>query len=78
MLVNLMDERIFSPQHVCPSCLLADQSGQPRWRQGQLRCGRAIRKISDQQPDQYQCLMGFRIANIQLSKPALDEGESCI
>ena len=65
MLVILMDEQILAPQHVCQSCLLADQSGKPRWRGGQLRCGYAIRKLTTQQPDQYQCLMGFRIANIQ-------------
>lgn len=65
MLVILMDEQILAPQHVCQSCLLADRSGQPRWRGGQLRCGRAISKLTEQQPDQYQCLMGFRIANIQ-------------
>lgn len=65
MLVILMDEQILAPQHVCQSCLLADQSGKPRWHGGQLRCGYAIRKLTAQQPDQYQCLMGFRIANIQ-------------
>jgi hypothetical protein len=65
MLVILMDEQILSPQQVCPSCLLADQRGQPRWRGGQLRCGNVIRKLSEQQPDQYQCLMGFRIANVE-------------
>lgn len=65
MLVILMEEQILAPQHVCQSCLLADQSGQPRWRGGQLRCARVIHKIASQQPDQYQCLMGFRIANIE-------------
>ncbi len=65
MLVILMDEQILAPQHVCQSCLLADQSGQPRWRQGQLRCGQVIRNEREQQPDQYKCLMGFRIANIE-------------
>ena len=65
MLVILMDNQIVSPQHICPTCLLADQSGQPRWRQGQLWCGQAIRKLTPSQPDQYQCQMGFRIANIE-------------
>jgi len=65
MLVILIDEQILAPQHVCQSCLLADQSGKPRWRGGQLRCGQEIRKLTAQQPDQYQCLMGFRIANIE-------------
>ncbi len=65
MLVILMDEQILAPQHVCQSCLLANQSGQPRWSQGQLRCGQAIRKLTLAEPDQYQCQMGFRIAKIE-------------
>lgn len=65
MLVILMDNQIFAPQQVCQSCLLADGSGQPRWRQGKLYCGRAIRKLTEQQPDQFECLMGFRVANIE-------------
>ena len=65
MLVILMDEQILTPHYVCQSCLLADRSGHPRWRQGQLRCGHAIRKLTEEQPDQYECLMGFRIVNIE-------------
>lgn len=65
MLVILIEDQILAPQHVCQSCLLADQSGQPRWSQGQLRCGQAIRKLSTQQPNQFRCLMGFRIAQIE-------------
>lgn len=64
MLVVLMDEQILSPSQVCQSCLLADKNGQPRWQQGRLRCGHAIRKLSNNQPDQYECEMGFRIANV--------------
>lgn len=65
MLVILMDEQILSPACVCQTCLLADQSGQPRWRQGKLGCGHAVRKLTPQQPDQYECEMGFRVANVQ-------------
>jgi hypothetical protein len=65
MLVILMEDRILSPQVVCQTCLLADRSGQPRWRGGQLRCGNAISKLTENQPDQYQCQMGFRVANIE-------------
>lgn len=65
MLVILMDNQLISPQQVCQTCLLADQSGQPRWHRGQLRCGHAIRKLNENQPDQYECQMGFRIANIE-------------
>ncbi|WP_373530545.1 hypothetical protein [Nostoc sp.] len=65
MLVILIDEQILAPEQVCQSCLLADGSGQPRWRRGQLRCGHAIRKLTQQQSDQYECMMGFRIAHIE-------------
>lgn len=65
MLVILMDNQLISPQQVCQTCLLADQSGQPRWRGGRLGCGHAIRRASEQQPEQYECQMGFRIANIE-------------
>ncbi len=65
MLVILMENQILAPQHVCPSCLLANSTGQPRWSKGKLRCGRAISKVAVEQPEQYQCLMGFRIANIE-------------
>jgi hypothetical protein len=65
MLVVLMENQLISPQQVCQTCLLADQSGQPRWSNGRLRCGHALNKLTDQQPEQYECAMGFRIANIE-------------
>jgi hypothetical protein len=65
MLVILMENQMLTPQSVCQSCLLADQSGQPRFRGNELRCGYQIRKPAASQPDQYECQMGFRIANIQ-------------
>lgn len=65
MLVVLMDEQMLSPERVCQSCLMATQQGQPRWSGGQLRCGRSLRKQAETQPDQYECQMGFRIANIE-------------
>jgi hypothetical protein len=65
MLVILMEDQILAPQQVCQSCLLADSSGQPRWRQGQLRCGHTVSKMTEHQPVQYECMMGFRIVNIE-------------
>ncbi|MBC7969125.1 MAG: hypothetical protein H7Z11_03150 [Verrucomicrobia bacterium] len=70
MLVILMDNQLLSPHTVCQTCLMADQSGKPRWQSGKLYCGRAIRNASDrnpteQQPDQFECQMGFRIADIE-------------
>ena len=64
MLVMLTDNQIFYPQKVCQTCLLADQSGQPRWQQGHLSCGHAIQKLTESQPDQYQCCMGFRLVKV--------------
>ena len=65
MLVVLMENQLLAPEQICRNCLMADQSGQPRWQQGQLRCGRALQKIAADQPDQYECQMGFRIAHIE-------------
>ncbi|HIK53763.1 MAG TPA: hypothetical protein IGS37_01060 [Synechococcales cyanobacterium M55_K2018_004] len=65
MLVILMEDQLLQPQQVCQTCLMADQQGQPRWDQGQLRCGRALQKMAEQFPTQYECQMGFRVANIE-------------
>ncbi|NEO32367.1 MAG: hypothetical protein F6K36_18435 [Symploca sp. SIO3C6] len=65
MLVILMDEQVISPSQVCHGCLLADHNGQPRWRHGKLSCGHAIRKLTENEPDQYECEMGFRIAKVK-------------
>ncbi|AFY84764.1 hypothetical protein [Oscillatoria acuminata] len=64
MLVIVMENQVLAPRQVCQSCLLADASGQPRWRGGQLSCGYVMTKCSEAQPDRYQCQMGFTIANI--------------
>ena len=65
MLVMLIDDRILAPKTVCQSCLLADRRGEPRWQGGQLRCGQALQKLAPQQPDQYECQMGFRVAKVE-------------
>lgn len=65
MLVILMDDQLLAPEQVCQSCLMANQQGQPRWQQGKLRCGRALGRQADQQPEQFECQMGFRFANIE-------------
>ncbi len=65
MLVIVMDNQLLPPQRVCQSCLFANQQGQPRWQGGRLCCGQAVHKPSNELPDQYDCQMGFRIANIE-------------
>ncbi|MBO3462790.1 hypothetical protein G7B40_001855 [Aetokthonos hydrillicola Thurmond2011] len=65
MLVIVTEEQILTPRQVCQSCLLADKSGQPRWLQGQLGCGRAVSQGNSIGTDQYECVMGFRIVNIE-------------
>lgn len=64
MLVILMEEQIISPSKVCQTCLMADRAGQPRWRHGQLCCGRPVHLDAGNVPDQYECQMGFRIAKV--------------
>ncbi len=65
MLVILTNDQLLSPQLICQTCLLADHGGQPRWRHGQLGCGHLISAGNEQQPQQYQCQMGFRVANVE-------------
>lgn len=64
MLVILMEDRVLPPCQVCQGCLLADRHGQPRWHGGKLDCGHAVHKLSDRQPDRYECVMGFHVAQI--------------
>ncbi len=64
MLVILAGEQLLSPEQVCQTCLLADQSGQPRWHDGRLRCGQAVPYRVEVQPQQFQCPMGFRVINV--------------
>lgn len=65
MLVILTDEHILDTGSVCQGCLLANQQGQPRWREGKLGCGHSLGKGGSQQPNLYECQMGFTIANIE-------------
>ena len=64
MLVMLIEDQLITPHQVCQTCLMADQGGEPRWRSGQLRCGHRLPKISEEQPEQFECQMGFKIASI--------------
>ncbi|MEL6552477.1 MAG: hypothetical protein AAFQ63_03285 [Cyanobacteria bacterium J06621_11] len=43
---------------------MASQNGQPRWKEGQLRCGRPVETAIKDGPMQYQCTMGFRVAEL--------------
>ncbi|MGB3787768.1 MAG: hypothetical protein WA949_07140 [Phormidesmis sp.] len=52
------------PQTVCCSCPMASQSGLPRWNQGRLRCGQLVEKPLEERPPQYECTMGFRVAQL--------------
>ncbi|MEO0455675.1 MAG: hypothetical protein AAF152_03715 [Cyanobacteria bacterium P01_A01_bin.114] len=66
MLVIVMKNRLLPPGTVCQSCLMADQSGQPRWQNGQLRCGRLLETCAPEGPVQYECTMGFRVAEVSV------------
>ncbi len=65
MLVILMENQLLDPHRICQGCPLADHSGQPRWRGGNLSCGHRVHKPIDNLPSQYECQMGFRIAHIE-------------
>ncbi len=63
MLVILLENQVIPSASICASCLMANQSGQPRLRDGQLGC--AQRLESSTGLSQYQCQMGFRLANVE-------------
>ena len=78
MLVIVTKNQLLQPAMVCQSCPMASQSGLPRWQHGRLRCGRPVTKaldtgssqslqnpsLQDQSPQQYECAMGFRVAEL--------------
>jgi hypothetical protein len=67
MLVVILNDRIISPQQVCQACLMADPDGRPRWRQGQLGCGRLVYNFDrciEPQSNAYECQMGFKLVDI--------------
>ncbi len=64
MLVILTDEQILPTNQVCQGCLMADQSGSPRWHHGKLRCGRTVSNNPANPLPTFQCQMGFRLAEI--------------
>jgi hypothetical protein len=64
MLVMMVSDRLVPVQQVCQNCLMASQDGQPRWEGGQLRCGQLRLPQSPQQPDQFDCQMGFRVIQV--------------
>ena len=63
MLVILLDNQVIPSTSVCASCLMASQSGQPRLHDGNLRCARRLESTTTL--PQYQCQMGFRLANVE-------------
>jgi hypothetical protein len=62
MLIMLAGEQLLSPQQVCPTCLLADRAGQPRWQDGQLKCGN--QPVQPAANHQFECPMGFRLVEV--------------
>ncbi|WP_442786369.1 hypothetical protein [Leptothoe sp. PORK10 BA2] len=63
MLVILLDNHVIPSATVCASCLMANQSGQPRFHDGKLGCAQPL--DSSTPLPHYQCQMGFRLANIE-------------
>ncbi len=75
MLVILTQNHILPSQSVCQSCLLADRQGQPRWQEGQLRCGAPVCSGSDGSCQQFRCQMGFFLVHVS-DLPATLEQET--
>ena len=63
-LIMATSDRLIPIHQICPYCVMASQAGEPRWENGQLRCGQAIVMESPHQPDQFECEMGFRVIKI--------------
>lgn len=64
MLVILIEDQLLKPTTVCQTCPMASQSGEPRWQKGRLRCGRPIDTPPTKGATQYECTMGFRVAEV--------------
>jgi hypothetical protein len=64
MLMIATSDRLIPMQQVCRNCLMANQAGEPRWGNGELRCGRAVVLESPQQLEQFECEMGFRVIKV--------------
>ncbi len=64
MIVMITDEQIFAAEQVCQGCLMADGSGLPRWRSGQLKCGKALQDSTPKQTKIYRCEMGFNVTQV--------------
>lgn len=63
MLVVLLNDQVIPSASVCAGCLMASHSGEPRLQEGKLGCARRLE--SSTKLTQYQCQMGFRLANIE-------------
>ncbi|HAC62483.1 MAG TPA: hypothetical protein DCF68_02835 [Cyanothece sp. UBA12306] len=64
MFVVLTNDNVLSASAVCQGCLLANNQGLPRWNQGKLSCGHSVTPLDHHQPEQYECEMGFQVAQI--------------
>ena len=64
MIVMIADEQILSAKQVCQNCLLADQSGLPRWRGSNLGCGKVLQNTASRQAKVYKCQMGFNVTQV--------------
>ena len=65
MLVILQKGKILSTANICKQCLWANQTGNPRWREGKLGCGHCLTEKKSHHAQIYECQMGFHLANIE-------------
>ena len=64
MMVMIMDEHVFLAKQVCQNCLMSDQNGLPRWRDSNLKCGKALQHQASEPVRIYRCQMGFNLTQV--------------
>jgi hypothetical protein len=62
-LVVVLGDDYFSASFFCQTCLLATQEGLPRWRNGQLACGKRISE-APLIVTEFRCINGGTIVDI--------------
>ncbi|MFB2917274.1 MULTISPECIES: hypothetical protein [Aerosakkonema] len=68
-LVMLLRDQMLPPQILCSTCLMASQQGQPRWQDGQLRCGRPVHNPSNNAVE-FRCINDAEIIEFEYSAPS--------
>ncbi len=60
MFIIKTQRALIKAEVICGSCLMATRDGQPRWKNGKIKCG--IKTST--QDDKYRCINGFEVIEI--------------